>query len=111
MHTIEEIKQLKQKRKEAMFKAIQINKRFKIIKKVYFLTKSDYENKIAQYNKLDREYAFALFDKEQKKLKKFKQTKPYNANKRTAAKALKALESLPEEMRKQIIKNAQEGLF
>jgi len=110
--TIEEIEQLKQQRELARVKAIQSSKKFKIIKKIFFITEADYDNKIRAYNKLDREYTFTLFDINQDKLKKLKsKTKPYDSAKRTAAKALKALESLPEEMRKKIIEQAQNELF
>jgi len=106
--TIKEIEDLKQKRKTAQLKAIQISKKFQIIKKIYFATQAKYENKINHYNSLDREYAFAIFEKNQQK---HSSTKPYDKNKTTAAKALKALKALPEEMREEIIKNVQNGLF
>ena len=109
--TTQELENLKKERKAAQIKAIQISKKFTIIKKVFYATDAEYQNTINKYNKLDREYAFALFDKKTAKLKKSKAGKPYDSAKRTAAKALKALESLPKEIREKIISQAQNGLF
>ena len=109
--TIQELENLKKKRKAAQIKAIQVSKKFTIIKKVFYVIDTEYQNTINKYNKLDREYAFALFDKKTAKLKKSKAGKPYDSAKRTAAKALKALENLPKELRDKIINQAKEGLF
>ena len=107
----EELAELKLARSLARDSAIAISKRFKIIKTVYHITQADYDNKIREYTRLDRDYAFALHDKESKKLKLTKSGKAYDPAKRAAQKALKALESLPEEMRAKIIADAQNGLF
>lgn len=111
LKTQEEIKQLALDHKLAREEAIKASKRFKIIKTVFYLTETDYDNKIRAYNRIDKEYAFALFDKKQAKIKKAKKTRPYDANKILTAKALKALKSLPEEIRVKILSDVQEGLF
>ena len=111
MHkTLEEIKQLEAERLLARNKAIQTSKRFRIITKVYYATEAEYKDQMTAYNKLDREYAFAVFDNKQVK-KQAKKSKPYDSAKRTAEKALLALKSLPKEMRDKVLANAQNGLF
>jgi hypothetical protein len=111
IYTRLEIKDLVLKRKKAREEAIIISKKFKRITTLYADTQAEYKDKMALYNKLDKECAYALFDIKKQKMKKAKKSSPYNAAKRTAAKALKALESLPEELRKKIIADAQDGLF
>lgn len=109
--TPEEIKQLKTNRGIKREQVILLSKELKTIKSAFCEAEARYDNATRDYEKLDREYAFALYDEKSRKLKIQKETEPYNAAKRTAAKALKALASLPEDMRKKIIANAQDGLF
>ena len=106
-----EIKDLVLKRKKAREKAIIISKELKTITTIYADTQAEYRDKMTLYNKLDKECAFALFDLKKQKARKLKKSTPYNAAKRTAAKSLKALESLPKELRDKIIADAQDGLF
>jgi len=111
MKTLEEMNQLKINRHFARDKAIQRIKEFKKLKATFCEAEARYDDAIREYNRLDREYAFALEEEKRMKLKKSNLLKPYNTAKRTATKALKALESLPEEIRKKIIIDAQNGLF
>jgi phenylalanyl-tRNA synthetase beta subunit len=111
IYTRLEIKDLVLKRKAAREAAIIISKKLKPITTLYADTQAEYKDKMTLYNKLDKECAFALFDFKKAKNKQLKKSTPYNAAKRTAAKALKALESLPKELRDKIIADAQDGLF
>lgn len=101
--------QLAKERKIAREKAIKTSQILSIFKTKYYDAEASYKDAVTIYNSLDKEYTMAVFKRKQKT--KVKSSKPYNASKRTAAKALKALESLPEELRARVIANAQKGLF
>ncbi len=105
-----ELKRLKEVRAKTRLNATQISKRFKVVNRLYGKVNLDYDRQMAEYKKADRAYAFAIHENEKRK-RKPKETKPYDSTKKTAAKALKALESLPKELRDKIIADAQDGLF
>jgi len=105
------IKQLILKRKQTRSEAIKLSKKLKRVKTLCCDLEAEYSGVIREYNTLDREYAFELYTKKKAYKKAQAKAKPYDSAKRTAAKALKALESLPEEMRKKIISQAQNELF
>lgn len=92
-------------------RAVVIDKQAKCkkAKQLYYDLKAEYDDAVSQYNKADREYAFAQH--ENKKLTSTKETKPYNTAKRTAAKAIAALKNLPKDIRDKIIADAQDDLF
>lgn len=105
-----ELEQLKLDRKLARKRAIFLSKKLTPIKTAFYDTQAKYKDAVVEYNSLDKEYALALFELKKRK-RKTKATKPYNVNKRNAAKALKALNALPKELRDKILADVKDGLF
>lgn len=77
----------------------------------YYDAKAAYDDAVIEYEALDKEYAVALFKQNKRKNRKKAASKPYNANKVTAKKAIKALKNLPADLRAKILKDVAEGLF
>ena len=74
---------------------------------LFYVAKRDYEKEVKKYTSLDRELALA---KNRIKVV-LKPVKTYDLAKRTADKAIKALASLPKELRDKILADMKEGVF
>ena len=100
---------------ERLEKAFQASRKQVIEKKkvlnreeqIWHEVKRAYEDEIREYSRLDRELALA----KARNSKPLKLTKTYDLAKRTADKAIKALGSLPKELRDKILTDMKDGLF
>lgn len=106
------LEEIKDKRTQAQRKLIQMHKELKLASRALTEVEARYDDVARDYYKLDREYAMFLHKANQDKILASKtQAKSTPTTKQIAIKALKALESLPKELRDQVMADAKERLF
>lgn len=106
--TEQEIIDLETARTLARSKVIEQKKLLNIQEQLFHRAKGAYDYAVKEYTNLDRELALA---KSRQSMKAIKPAKTYDLSKRTAEKAMKALESLPKELREKILNDMKDGVF
>jgi len=105
--TEQEIARLEKAFQAVRAAVIEKKKLLNIQEQIWYKSKREYEEEVTEYTKLDREIALA---KARTKIVS-KPAKTYDLAKRTADKAIKALASLPKELRDKILTDMKEGVF
>lgn len=104
----QEIEKLETARTLARNKVIEQKKLLNIQEQLFHRAKGAYDYAVKEYTTLDRDLALA---KSRQSMNVAKPVKTYNLAKRTAEKAIKALESLPKELREKILTDMKDGLI
>ena len=104
----QEITDLETARSLARTKVIEQKKLLNIQEQLFHRSKEVYDHAVKEYTSLDRQLALA---RSRKTLSAPKPAKTYDLAKRTAEKAIKALEGLPKELREKILTDMKDGLF
>ena len=104
----QEITELEAARSIARTKVIEQKKLLNIQEQIFHRIKAVYDHAVKEYTDLDRKLALA---RSRKTLSAPKPAKTYDMAKRTAEKAMKALNKLPKELRDKILTDMKEGLF
>ena len=104
----QEITELEATRSIARTKVIEQKKLLNIQEQIFHRIKAVYDHAVKEYTDLDRKLALA---RTRKTITAIKPVKTYDLSKRTAEKAIKALEGLPKELREKILTDMMDELF
>jgi hypothetical protein len=105
--TEQEIARLTESFQTSRNQVIEKKRLLNIQEQIFYKAKREYDKEVKIYTSLDRELALTIA----RTKVVVKPVKTYDLAKRTMAKAIKAIESLPKELREKILSDMKDNLF